>query len=141
MRKLNLGPRQCILNVKMNKRGISVHKVLLILDSDDLSMILHKELSENFEVKVSDVATSVDMIDHYRPDALILDLFLPGTDGFQVLQHTHHNSPSIILLTVLVSSDIQHRAAELEVNYIFLKPFKLSALTKRLYELLSIDVD
>lgn len=115
-----------------------MHRVLLVLDSEDLSAVLHKELSESFDVKVCDAATAVDMIDHYKPDALILDLFLPGTDGFQVLQHTHYCIPSIILLTVLVSSDILDRAANLNIDYIFLKPFKLSALTKRLYELLTV---
>lgn len=118
-----------------------MHRILLVLDSDDLSAILHKKLSENFEVKVCDAATAAETIDHYRPNALILDLFLPGTDGFQILQHTHYSIPSIVLLTVLVSSDILLRAAYLKIDYIFLKPFKLMALTKRLYELLSVDVN
>ena len=113
-----------------------MHRVLLVLDSEDLSAVLHKELSSDFEVNVCDATTAVDMIAHYRPDALILDLFLSGTDGFQILQNTPYSAPSIILLTVLVSSDILLRAVELNVNYIFRKPFKLSALTKLLYTLL-----
>lgn len=113
-----------------------MYKVLLVLDSEDLSAVLHKELSSDFEVNVCDATTAVDMIAHYRPDALILDLFLSGTDGFQILQNTPYSAPSIILLTVLVSSDILLRAVELNVNYIFRKPFKLSALTKLLYTLL-----
>lgn len=117
-----------------------MHKVLLVLDSEDLSTILHKELSAYFEVRICDAATATDTINLYQPDALILDLFLPGTDGFQVLQHTHYSIPSIILVTVLVSTDILYRASELKVNYIFLKPFKLSALTDRLYELLTTDI-
>lgn len=117
-----------------------MHRVLLVLDSEDLSTVLHKELSENFEVKVSDATTAVDMIDHYQPDALILDLFLPSTDGFQILQHAIYNTPSIILLTVLVSTDILQQATNLNIDHIFLKPFKLSTLTIRLYELLCVDV-
>ena len=115
-----------------------MHKVLLVLDSEDLTTILHKELSSSCEVKICDAATAVDMIDHYRPDALILDLFLPGTDGFQILQETSCSITSTILLTVLVSSDILHLAADLKIDYIFLKPFKPSALTYRLYRLLTI---
>lgn len=117
-----------------------MHRVLLVLDSEDLSAVLHKKLSENFEVKICEAATATETIDHYRPDALILDLFLPGTDGFQILQNAIYNTPSIILLTVLLSSNIIDRAIELNVNYIFLKPFKLSALIKRLCELLRVDV-
>lgn len=117
-----------------------MHRVLLVLNSEDLSVALHKELSENFEVKVCDAATTVHMIDHYQPDALILDLFLSGTDGFQILQNTTYCTPSIILLTVLASTDILLQAADLNIDYIFLKPLKLSALTKQLYELLSVDV-
>lgn len=117
-----------------------MHKVLLVLDSEDVSAILQKELSENFEVKVCDAATAVETIDHYRPDALILDLFLPSTNGFQILQNVTHITPSIILLTLLVSSDILLRASKLGVNYIFLKPFKISVLLKRLYEFLKADI-
>lgn len=116
-----------------------MHKILLVLDSEDVSAILQKELSENFEVKVCDATTAVEMIDHYQPDALILDLFLPGTDGFQILQNITYKAPTIILLTLLVSSDILLRAAALKIDYIFLKPFKLSALIKRLHELLNAD--
>lgn len=116
-----------------------MHRVLIVLDSEDLSAVLYKELSENFEVKVCDAATAVDMIDHYHPDALILDLFLPSTDGFQILQNVTHSTHSIILLTLLVSSSILEHAVELNIDYIFLKPFKPSALTVRLYELLCVD--
>lgn len=116
-----------------------MHRILLVLDSEDLSTILHKELSADFEVKVCDVATAVDTIDHYRPEALILDLFLPGADGFHILKNTTYRTPSIILLTLLVSSDILHHTTELKVNYIFLKPFKQSVLIKRLYELMIVD--
>lgn len=116
-----------------------MHRVLIVLDSEDLSAVLHKELSENFEVKACDASTVVDMIDHYRPDALILDLFLSGTDGFQILQNTTYCTPSIILLTVLVSTGILQQAADLNIDFIFLKPFKISALTIRLNELLRVD--
>lgn len=117
-----------------------MHRVLLVLDSEDLSTILHKELSAYFEVRICDAATAAETIDHYRPDALILDLFLPGTDGFHILQNAIYNTPSIILLTLLVSSDILLRAADLQIDCIFLKPCKLSALTKRLYEFLNADI-
>ena len=117
-----------------------MHRVLLVLDSENLATILLKELSGNYEVKICDAATAVDMIDHYRPDALILDLFLSGTDGFQILQNTPYSVPSIILLTVLVSTGIQQQATDLNIDYLFLKPFKCSALTTRLYELLNADV-
>lgn len=117
-----------------------MHRVLLVLDSEDLATILHKKLSGDFEIKICDAATAVDMIDHYRPDALILDLFLTGTDGFQVLQNTAYSIPSIILLTVLVSTDILQQSTDLNIDYIFLKPFNLSAFMKKLYELLATVV-
>lgn len=105
-----------------------MHRVLLVMDSEDLSSLLHKKLSENFEVKVCDADTAAETIDLYRPDVLILDLFLPGKDGFQILQHTNYDVPSIILLTLLLSPDILYRAGKLRINYVFLKPFNFSAL-------------
>lgn len=115
-----------------------MHRVLLVLDSEDLSAFLHKKLSTDFEVKVCDATTAAETIDHYQPDALILDLFLPGTDGFQILQNASYSVPSIILLTLLVSFDILHQATDLDIDYIFIKPFKLSALANKLRELLNV---
>ena len=117
-----------------------MQRVLLVLDSEDLAAILCKELSSYYKVEICDAAAAVDIIDHYRPEALIMDLFLSGTDGFHILQNSTYRIPSIILLTVLHSTDIINHAAELKVNYIFLKPFKLSVLTKRLYELLPVEI-
>lgn len=117
-----------------------MYRVLLVLDSDDLSAVLHKKLSTDFEVEICDAATAAEIIDHYQPDALILDLFLSGTDGFQMLLNATYSVPSIILLTLLVSSDILELAAKLNVNYIFLKPFKISVLVKLLYEFLNANI-
>ena len=62
-----------------------MHRVLLVLDSEDLSAVLHKKLSENFEVKICEAATATETIDHYRPDALILDLFLVSLKRLSVI--------------------------------------------------------
>lgn len=116
-----------------------MHKVLLVLDSEDLSTILNKELSADFEIIVCDAATAADVIDHYRPDILILDLFLPGTDGFTILKNTKHQAEVIILLTVLATNNVFQNASVLDIDYIFLKPFKISALIDRLIKLLAIN--
>lgn len=114
-----------------------MHKVLLVLDSEDLATILHNDLSKYFDIIICDAATATDTINLYQPDALILDLFLRGIDGFQILQNTNYSIPSIILLTIFVSTDILNQAADLNIDYIFLKPFKQSALTNHLCRLLS----
>ena len=114
-------------------------KVLLVLDSKDLAAILSKMLSTEYQLKICDASIAVEVIEDFQPDALILDLFLPGTNGFEILRRATYQTPIIILLTVLVTTSILDDASPLNINYIFLKPFKQSALAKRLYKLLPTD--
>lgn len=115
-------------------------KVLLVLDSKDLAAILSRMLSTEYQLKICDASIAVEVIEDFQPDALILDLFLPGTNGFEILRRATYQTPIIILLTVLVTTSILDDASPLNINYIFLKPFRLSALTKRLYEFLPTHI-
>lgn len=74
------------------------------------------------------------------PDALILDVMLPGADGFTLLkrlrQHDQYRDVPVIMLTACGSeSDVMH-AFDLGVDDFLTKPFRPSEISARLRRLL-----
>ena len=69
------------------KKKIS-KKVLIVEDDSLLSQVLSKAfLMEKFEVMVSDNGLSVEeAVKTFSPDIILLDLIIPGIDGFAVLK-------------------------------------------------------
>ncbi len=75
---------------------------ILIVDDDPniaelISLYLTKEMFE--PMIVGDGEAALREFDRFRPDLIILDLMLPGIDGYQVCREirTHSNTPIIML--------------------------------------------
>ena len=62
----------------------------------------------DFEVvgTASNGAEALELVEKQHPDVLVLDLFMPGTDGFEVLRQLDHAS-SKVASVVLTGSDSQ----------------------------------
>ena len=78
-------------------------RILLVEDNADLSLGLRNNLEiEGYEVEVADDGTTgMELARALRPDLLILDLMLPGADGFRVLRtlRTEGLTMPILILT------------------------------------------
>lgn len=69
-------------------------------------------------------------------DGLVLDLFLPDTDGLSLLQSLRHRLPPVILaLTAFYSPYVLQTAEELGVGYVLRYPFAPGALCDRLEDM------
>lgn len=69
-------------------------------------------------------------------DGLILDLFLPDTDGLSLLQSLHHRLPPVVLaLTAFYSPYVLQAAEELGVGYVLRYPFAPNAFFDRLEDM------
>ena len=69
-------------------------------------------------------------------DGLILDLFLPGTDGLSLLQSLRDRLPPVILaVTAFYSAYVLQAAQELGVGYVLRYPFTPNALYDRLEDM------
>ena len=95
-----------------------MEKVLLILESD----ILQKSLTEaliHYEVYACQAEQAMDFLTRFQPDALILDLFLPGTDGFTLMESCRDLLPPVILpLSVLDNDYVRQKAAQLGADFV-----------------------
>ena len=113
-------------------------KVLLVDDEDSLRRVL-KDLLEREGYVVSEARDGVqalDQVDRVGPDIVVLDLNLPGLDGYGVLSHLRSRpataSIPVIVLTAKGDEDNEVRVFELGADDFLAKPFRARALSARL---------
>jgi two-component system, OmpR family, alkaline phosphatase synthesis response regulator PhoP len=115
-------------------------RVLVIEDSSDLAEGLRFNLElEGYAVKVAeDGNTGLALAREWQPDLVILDLMLPGIDGYQVLRSLRadgRQTPVLILSARGEESD-KVRGFQLDADQYVTKPFGLIELLERVKSLL-----
>lgn len=106
------------------------HKVLIIDDEDDIREVaaLSLESVAGWEVVTANsgsqgLARAVE----YQPDAILLDVMMPGMDGPTTFRELRKNPATakipVLLLTAKVQSSDQRRFADLGVEAVLFKPF------------------
>ena len=116
--------------------------VLLVEDEDSLRKVM-RDLLERDGYNVAEAADGVqalDAVDRHAPDIILLDLNLPGLDGYTVLQqlrsrHATSRIP-IIVLTAKGDEDNEVRVFQLGADDFLTKPFRARALSARLESVL-----
>jgi type II secretory ATPase GspE/PulE/Tfp pilus assembly ATPase PilB-like protein/CheY-like chemotaxis protein len=112
--------------------------VLLVDDEDQLRRVM-KDLLERqgySVVEARDGAQALDEVDRHAPDIVILDLNLPGVDGYSVLSQMRSRPATrqipVIVLTAKGDEDNEVRVLELGADDFLTKPFRAKALAARL---------
>jgi two-component system KDP operon response regulator KdpE len=82
------------------------NKIMVIEDNQEHLMALAIKLrAHGFEiVSAGDGATAMTVVNREKPDVVILDLGLPGGDGFVVLQRMRSLSNTVALPVVVVTA-------------------------------------
>jgi type II secretory ATPase GspE/PulE/Tfp pilus assembly ATPase PilB-like protein len=118
--------------------GLPASKVLLVDDEDSLRKVM-KDLLERDGYLVSEARDGVqalDQVDRVGPDIIVLDLNLPGLDGYGVLSHLRSRPATaaipVIVLTAKGDEDNEVRVFELGADDFLTKPFRARALSARL---------
>jgi two-component system KDP operon response regulator KdpE len=86
-----------------------IKKILLVDDDPDVRLAMHVRLKANGydTCFASDALTSVTEARKHQPDVIILDLGLPGGDGFVVIERLkRHPSLSVIPIIVVSARDV-----------------------------------
>jgi len=118
----------------------SPRRILVVEDNAALAAGLRYNLElEGFEVAVAeDGPAGVRLAAELRPDLVVLDLMLPGLDGYQVLQRLRaggDRTPVLILSARAEESD-KVRGFRLDADQYVTKPFGLLELMERVKALL-----
>jgi len=114
------------------------HKVLLVDDEDALRRVM-KDLLEREGYVVAEARDGVqalDQVDRFGPDVVVLDLNLPGLDGYGVLSHLRSRAATVnipvVVLTAKSDEDNEVRVFQLGADDFLTKPFRARALSARL---------
>ncbi len=120
-------------------------KARVLIAEDDRSVCdlirTHLQLS-GYEVQIArDGVEALKQVRIAKPDAMILDINMPGIDGFGVLEQLRQISPvaiPVLVLTARHAGDDVRRAIALGARDFLAKPFSEGQLTARVARLLHI---
>ncbi len=115
-------------------------KILLIDDDKDLLTILKTTLiRKGFDVQAQDTwEGSSEIISQFKPNLVILDVFLSGIDGLDICKKLK-KSPFTKNLPVLIISGFpwisQSAIYEFGANDFIAKPFEVSDLLRKIHKI------
>ena len=117
-------------------------KVLVVDDEDNISDLIKVSLKfQGFDVETADNGqTALEIADTYRPDAFILDVMMPGMDGFTLLnklREAGHDAPALFLTAKDGVEDRIHGLTIGADDYVT-KPFSLEEVITRLRVILRL---
>jgi len=122
-------------------------KVLLADASEEFRAMLRSiiEQTEEFTVMGStgDGTEALRMIEQNKPDLVLMDVVLPGLDGFGVMKRMklqEQNGPKVILISAFCNEQVVAEAVELGASYFFPKPFDAETLLDRMQVICSRQV-
>src|SRR5258708_14114338 len=84
--------------------------ILIVEDDPDVRNGLHIRLKANGYVTVlaADAPSSISQARKHAPDLIVLDLGLPGGDGFLVMDRFKPNPTLAVIPIIIVSSPASH---------------------------------
>ncbi|MBQ6952203.1 MAG: sporulation transcription factor Spo0A [Clostridia bacterium] len=119
-------------------------KVAIVDDNAEIREHLIHFLEEERSIRIVGQAENgldaLNLIRDEKPDLLLLDMIMPGLDGFGVLQHIQlmpkELRPRVIAITALGRDDFIRRAIALGVSYYMVKPIDVNVLMDRIRDVL-----
>lgn len=113
-----------------------MHKILIVDDEPSIVLALKDELLfEGFEVDTAATGPSaIERAHAFKPDVMLLDVMLPGMNGFEVCERLRQAMPNlwIIMLTVRESEADRVRGLEQGADDYVTKPFSLREVVARI---------
>lgn len=117
----------------------TLKKILIVDDERDLvgPLALRLAASGRYETAVAyDGAEGLAKALEFRPDVALIDLAMPGLDGWQLCRALREDprtrGATIIVMTAWLSPDLGRRAAAEGVAELLLKPFEEGDLLQAL---------
>ena len=118
---------------------------IYVVDDSDINLLIAKQaLDSNYRVLTMQSAFKMfELLEKVRPDLILLDIEMPGMDGFEALLYMK-SSPlykdiPIIFFTGHTDTSIESRGFELGVLDFITKPFSPHVLINRVRAYMGID--
>ena len=115
-------------------------KVLFLEDEPTIREVLTEYMTmSDYDVKCTERGdAAIELLNKEKFDMAVLDICVPGGDGFEVLRHIHEKYPAtaVIMLTALEDERTQVRAFNLYADDYIVKPVSPIILLKRMETIL-----
>ena len=115
-------------------------RVLVVEDEPRLAEVLSRMLAfDGWEVHASrDAFGAIRASRTFRPHAVVLDIGLPDTDGFEVLRAIRDTDPGVCVLFLTARDSVEDRVQGIQAGAddYMTKPFSMAELSARLRGLL-----
>jgi len=114
--------------------GLRKRRLLLVDDNVDAVQSLAMLLSaDGHDVRTAhDGVGALDLVQSFHPDVVVLDIGLPGMDGYEVAQRIRAGAngapPTLVALTGYGQQEDRQRAREAGFDHHFIKPADIAAL-------------
>lgn len=116
-------------------RGDRKPRVLIVDDERDFSDMVREYLSLKKEVEVEVAESGFEAgftVARFKPDLILMDIMMPGMDGFDVLKMLREDSDTrhvpVVACTAYRDDEMDRRISEAEFDGFIEKPLKLDAL-------------
>ena len=113
---------------------VTKQKILIVDDDENIAELIALYLTkECFETKiVYDGESALNEVSSYKPNLILLDLMLPGIDGYQVCREIRkNNNVPIIMLSAKGETFDKVLGLELGADDYMIKPFETKELVAR----------
>lgn len=124
--------------------GVSVKKKILIVEDEPELLKLESILlaSKGYEVKgVMDGPSALEAVASTKPDLVLLDIMLPGIDGYEVCRQIKANEATrhilVVMLTAKRSNEDLLKGEQAGADGYITKPFKSAMVIETIQRLLS----
>jgi signal transduction histidine kinase len=141
---LPLAARDSIDVIVERPQGLDKKRILIVEDNPDLVdvlMLFLYSVSSNLELATA--RTGIEALDSVKervPDMLILDVMMPGMDGFEVLDRLGRTkeTAAIPVLVLTGYTEAAERARGLGASAVLLKPFEKRRFIELVMQLLGV---
>ena len=123
---------------------------ILIADDEPGMRVLIEQTLELLEDKgvvllhASDGKQALEIIKAEKPDFVLLDVMMPGMDGFEVCNTVKNilemKDTYILMLTAKGQEFDKQRGKDVGVDYYIIKPFDLDDLLEKIVNVLGIEM-
>lgn len=125
------------------KKSEGKQSLVMLIDDDEANrQILERLLIKESVVPLmaADGKSGLEMAREHLPDLVLLDVFMPGEDGFSVLEQFQKDpllkKIPVIIFTLLEREESRKKALEMGAKDYITKPFDMRDVLKRIINFL-----
>ncbi|UOB17121.1 response regulator transcription factor [Abyssalbus ytuae] len=118
-------------------------KILIVDDEPNIVMTLEYTFKkQDFEVYIArDGNEALQILENNIPHVVLLDIMMPGVDGYQTLHHIRNNenlkNTKVVFLTAKNKASDIEKGLKLGADKYLTKPFSLKKIVSEIHELLN----